>query len=90
MIVADSIASLPRSSTRTRWGVKPSECHRLPHVQRTWATRRFMGPTQPLTCLGQRFRPFPRSINLCPHESRRPSFGCRFSSGTFMPDVEAV
>ena len=39
MIVADSITSFVGYAVRTRWGAKPSVCHRLPHVQRTWATR---------------------------------------------------
>ena len=40
MIVAFSRAVIIGSAVRTRWAVKPSVYHRLPHVQRTWATRR--------------------------------------------------
>lgn len=37
MIVADSITV--RSAVCTKRAAKPDACHRLPHVQRTWATR---------------------------------------------------
>ncbi len=36
MIVADSITIFVGSAVRTKWAGKPSVCHRLPHVQRTW------------------------------------------------------
>ncbi len=39
MNVADSITIFVRSAVRTGSAAKPSVCHRLPHLQRTWATR---------------------------------------------------